>query len=175
MRTTTSAPILAIDPGLRDLGYAVLAGRRLVARDVIGLRSLPKTRRLREAKQRIAALARAHRPGAIVVERTYRHPVPWLNDLHRITRAARRLAAKRRITFATYAPQAVRQSVAGHGWAKKSEAALAVAHRFPQLRVYLTQDKRWKERFWLNMFDAVALAVHHQSAAHPPSRSRVSG
>src|SRR5262245_34700838 len=175
MPKTTNAPILAIDPGLRDLGYAVLAGRRLIARDVIALRGLPKTQRLQEAKDRIAALTKAHCPRAIVVERTYRHPVPWLNDLHRVTRAARRLAARRQIAFATYAPQTVRQSVAGHGWAKKSEAAVAMAHRFPQLRVYLTQDKRWKERFWLNMFDAVALAVHHQQHGTPPSRSRDSG
>jgi hypothetical protein len=47
-----------------------------------------------------------------------------------------------------------------------------VAHRFPRLRVYLTQDRRWKERFWQNMFDAVALALFHQSLTQPPSRSR---
>src|SRR5262249_53567409 len=97
MPRTASAPILAIDPGLRDLGYAVVAGRRLVARDVIALRNVPKSRRLQEAKARITALARAHRPRTIVVERTYRHSVPWLNDLHRISQAAQRLAIRHRI------------------------------------------------------------------------------
>jgi Holliday junction resolvasome RuvABC endonuclease subunit len=164
--------ILALDPGLRDLGYAVLAGRKLIARDVIGLRSIPKNQRLEEARERIAALVVTHRPCAIVVEKTYHHPVPWLDDLHRITLSAKRLATKRRITFATYAPQAVRQDVAGNGKAKKPEVAIAIAHRFPQLRVYLTQDRRWKEKFWLNMFDAVALAIHHQRITKPPSRSR---
>ena len=164
--------ILALDPGLRDLGFAVLAGRKLLARDVIALRSFPKEQRLHEARSRIAALVATHRPRAIVVEKTYRHPVPWLNELHRITLSAKKLASKRRITFATYAPQAVRQTVAGNGRAKKPEVAIAVAHRFPQLRVYLTQDRRWKEKFWLNMFDAVALALHHQALTKPPSRSR---
>jgi Holliday junction resolvasome RuvABC endonuclease subunit len=116
-----------------------------------------------------------HRPRAIVVERTYRHPVPWLNALHRVTLSAKRIAKRRRMAFATYAPQAVRATVAGNGKAKKPEVAIAVAHRFPQLRVYLTQDRRWKERFWLNMFDAVALALHHQARGVPPSRSRDSG
>ena len=164
--------ILAFDPGLRDLGFAVLAGRRLVARDVIALRSFPKDQRLEEARNRIVALVLTHRPRAIVVEKTYRHPVPWLNELHRITLSAKRLATKRRIAFATYAPQAVRQDIAGNGKAKKPEVAIAVAHRFPSLHVYLTQDRRWKEKFWLNMFDAVALALHHQSVGKPPSRSR---
>lgn len=165
-------PILALDPGLRDLGFAVLAGRRLLARDVIALRGIPRERRLPEARRRIRALVVAHRPRAIVVEKTYRHPVPWLDDLHRIALSAKRLARRRRIAFATYAPQAVRRAVAGNGKAKKPEVAIAVAHRFPQLRVYLTQDRRWKETFWLNMFDAVALALHHQALTQPPSRSR---
>jgi len=165
-------PILALDPGLRDLGFAVLAGRKLLARDVIALRLIPKSRRLEEAHEQVAALVATHRPEAIVVEKTYPHPVPWLDDLHRITLSAKRMAAKRRVTFATYAPQAVRQDIAGNGKAKKPEVAIAVAHRFPQLRVYLTQDRRWKEKFWLNMFDAVALALHHQTLTKPPSRSR---
>jgi Holliday junction resolvasome RuvABC endonuclease subunit len=76
------------------------------------------------------------------------------------------------VRFAVYSPQQVRATVAGNGKAKKAEAAIAVALRFPQLRVYLTQDRRWKERFWQNMFDAIALALHHQAAMKPPSRGR---
>jgi Holliday junction resolvasome RuvABC endonuclease subunit len=66
----------------------------------------------------------------------------------------------------------VRATVAGNGKAKKPEVAIAVAHRFAQLRFLLTQDRKWKERLWLNMFDAVALALHHQALTQPPSRSR---
>ena len=66
--------ILALDPGLRDLGFAVLAGRRLVARDVIALRSLPKERRLDEARDRIAALVLTHHPRSLVVEKIFDTP-----------------------------------------------------------------------------------------------------
>jgi Holliday junction resolvasome RuvABC endonuclease subunit len=167
--------ILAIDPGLKDLGFAVLAGRRLITSGVIPLRLVIKHRRMHEARRRIAALASSHRPGTIVFEKTYRHPLPWLDALHGITRSVRRLAYRRGLAFAMYSPQAVRCTVAGNGRARKPEVAIAIAHRFPQLRVYLTQDRRWKERFWLNMFDAVALALHHQALGKPPSRSRSSG
>lgn len=169
---TRNPTILALDPGLRELGFAVLAGRKLLARDVISLRALPKARRLPEAQERIAALVQTHYPGAIVVEKTYPHPVPWLDQLHRLTLFARRLARRHRLNFAAYAPQTVRATVVGNGRAKKAEVALAIAHRFPSLRVYLTQDRRWKERYFLNMFDAVALALHHQSRTQSPSRSR---
>lgn len=167
--------ILAIDPGLRDLGYAVLRRQRLITSGVLGLRRVPKAARLATARKHMSTWLRTHQPSAVVVEKTYRHPVPWLDELHGLSRSARNLATRRHADFATYSPQRVRSTVAGNGKAKKPEVALAVAHRFPSLRVYLTQDRRWKELYWQNMFDAIALALHHQSLAHPPSRSRQSG
>lgn len=170
MRTKTDT-ILALDPGLRDLGYAVLHGRRLVTSGVLGLRRVPKSARLPSARQHVRSWLRTHRPDVVVVEKTYRHPVPWLNQLHRLSRSAKNLATRQHADFTMYSPQSVRATVAGNGKAKKPEVAIAVAHRYPSLRVYLTQDRRWKERYWQNMFDAIALALHHQ-ATHPPSRGR---
>jgi hypothetical protein len=72
-----------------------------------------------------------------------------------------------------YSAQIVRKHLIGNGWASKEEVARAIARRFPQLRIYLSQDRRWKERYWHNLFDAVALGLHYQ--AYPPSRSRSCG
>jgi crossover junction endodeoxyribonuclease RuvC len=170
MRTKTDT-ILALDPGLRDMGYAVLRGRRLQASGVLGLRRVPKDDRLAIARRNVRTWLTTHRPDVVVVEKTYRHPLPWLNQLHRMSRSAQNLATRQRAAFTMYSPQSVRATVAGNGKAKKPEVAVAVAHRFPSLSVYLTQDRRWKERYWQNMFDAIALALHHQ-AAQPPSRGR---
>jgi Holliday junction resolvasome RuvABC endonuclease subunit len=164
--------ILALDPGLREFGYAVLTGRRLATSGVVNLRELPAARRLAAARAHVRRWAGAHRPTAIVVEKTYPHPLPWFARLHRLTLGVRHIARHRHAEFADYAPQTVRKSLVGNGWANKPEVAVAVAHRFPQLRVHLTQDRRWKERYWQNMFDAVALAIHHQRSQHPPSRGR---
>ena len=60
----------------------------------------------------------------------------------------------------------------GYGWAGKREVAEALSARFPDLRVHLTHDRKWKETYWQNMFDAVALALHHQAGTKPPSRGR---
>ena len=135
------------------------------------MRNTPKDQRLPFAKRNLRAWIRTHRPDVVVVEKTYRHPVPWLDRLHHLSRSARNLATRSGATFAMYSPQAIRATVAGNGKAKKPEVAIAVSLRFPSLRVYLTQDRRWKERHWLNMFDAIALALHHQTT-QPPSRSR---
>jgi len=168
----TPKTILALDPGLRELGYAVLAGHRLAASGVVNLREAPRHRRPGLARGHVRRWVAVHRPSAIVVEKTHPHSLPWLDRLHRLTLAVRHIARRRRAEFALYAPQTVRKSLVGNGRAKKPEVAIAVAHRFPQLRVHLTQDRRWKERFWQNMFDAVALAIHHQRSQHPPSRGR---
>ncbi len=154
--------ILALDPGLRDLGFAVLRGPRLVAAGVRPLRLLPRSRRHAEARRLVADWIRAYRPRVLVLEATYRHPVPGFAALHCLARASRRIARTARIEIAEYAPQTVRKAIVGSGRATKRETALAVATRFPQLRVHLTQDRRWKECYFLNLFDAVALALHHQ-------------
>ncbi|MEO7868085.1 MAG: crossover junction endodeoxyribonuclease RuvC [Candidatus Eisenbacteria bacterium] len=168
----TDETILAIDPGLRELGFAVLDGPILVTHGVLGLRLVAKQRRLEVAKRYLHGLLRTHRPGVVVAEKTYRHPLPWLDQLHQLTRSAMNLATRHDAMFAMYAPQAVRATVAGNGKARKPEVAVAVGHRFPSLRIHLTQDRRWKENYWQNMFDAVALALHHQATATPPSRGR---
>ncbi len=173
MRKTPDT-ILALDPGLRELGYAVLQGRRLVTSGVLGLRRIPKQDRLDTARKHVRSWLRTHRPEVVVVEKTYHHPVPWLDQLHQLSRSARNLATRQQVAFVMYSPQQVRATVAGNGKARKPEVAIAVAHRYPALRVYLTQDRRWKERHWQNMFDAIALALHHQVATKPPSRSRFS-
>ena len=155
--------ILALDPGLRDLGFAVLAGKRLVASGVRPLRLLQRERRLGEARRLVRSWIRAYRPGALVLEATYGHPVESFASLHRLAGMARRLGKEKRLRVATYAPQTVRKALTGDGWASKRELAQAIALRYPALRVYLTQDRKWKERYFLNLFDAVALALHHQA------------
>lgn len=167
MRTRTES-ILALDPGLRDLGFAVLEGSKIVVTGVLPLRHLPKEKRASEARRLVRKWLVVHRPVTLVIEKTYAHPVPWLDELHRLARAVGMFAKARGVSVAAYAPQTVRKTLTGNGWATKDEVATALSFRYPALRVYLTQDRKWKVRYWQNMFDAVALAIHH-GAQKPPS------
>jgi crossover junction endodeoxyribonuclease RuvC len=157
--------ILALDPGLRDLGYAVLAGPKLVASGVRPLRLLPRAERLREARRLVRSWVTAFHPQVVVLEATYGHPVPGFAALDRLAGAVRKIARMKRLVVASYPPQTVRKALVGNGWATKRELASAIAIHFPSLRLYLTADRRWKERYFLNMFDAVALALYHQGRA----------
>jgi Holliday junction resolvasome RuvABC endonuclease subunit len=166
-------PILALDPGLRELGYAVLDGPRLVDSGVGGLRSLPKEQRLLEGKRLVRHWVRLYHPGTLVIERTSEHPKQGLASVHQFSQYVQRMAHRCGQQVVVYSAQQVRKHLVGNGWANKTEVARVIVQRFPALRIYLTQDRQWKERYWQNMFDAVALALHRE--AHPPSRSRSCG
>ena len=58
-----------------------------------------------------------------------------------------------------YAPSTVKKMICGNGRASKEEVARVIVSKFPELKVFLTQDRKWKERYHQNMFDAVALGV----------------
>ncbi len=47
----------------------------------------------------------------------------------------------------------------GNGRASKEAVARVVVAKYPEINAYLTQNRKWKEEFHQNMFDAVALGI----------------
>lgn len=155
--------ILAIDPGLRDLGHAVLRGRRLVDSGVATFRFVSKLRRRPEALRAVRTWIDRYEPDALVIETTTGDLEPPFPELRRLERSLKGLAARRHLACATYPAQAARKTLLGNGWAGKRDVAVALAARYPTLGVYVRQNRQWKEKYFQNMFDAVALAIHHQA------------
>ncbi len=170
----TPRTVLALDPGLRELGFAVLTGQKLVASGVRPLFLTPPQGRIAEGRRLLKGWLSAYQPDSLVVERTYHHPTGTFDTVHRFAVAMLKAAGRRGYATATYPPQTVRKAIVGNGNAEKREAAKVLAAKFPALRMYLSSDRKWKTRYFLNAFDAVALAVFHQGQ-NPPSRSRSSG
>jgi Holliday junction resolvasome RuvABC endonuclease subunit len=165
--------LLAIDPGFRELGYAVLRGPRLLASGVKPLKLLPRPRRIPEVRRLLKHWIAMYHPSIVVLEQTHNQGKLTFSRVHDVAQEVVRFSRRRRIITAIYSAQTVRASVVGSGRAVKRDVAVAIAGRYPSLRMYVTQDRRWKERYWCNMFDAIALGLHHLS--QPPSRSRSFG
>lgn len=155
--------ILALDPGLRDLGYAVLAGPGLVHAGVQTFRFVPPLRRHREALAVVRSWIKRYEPDVLVLETTPSDHEPPFAALRRWEHALRRLAIRSELACVRYSAQTVRKALLGNGWAGKRDIAVTLAARYPMLRIYVKQNRAWKESFFHNMFDAVALAVHHQA------------
>ena len=71
------------------------------------------------------------------------------------------MGKKKRLQVIAYAANTMRKSVCDNGAASKDEVAKVIVSYYPELKPYLTSDRKWKEKFYRNMFDAVALAICH--------------
>ena len=155
--------ILAIDPGLRDLGYAVFQGGTLVIAGVKPFSALKPSQRLSGVRAWVRYMLNTLKPATLLLERTNGQRKGVFGRLHRLVASLSALARRSGISVESFPAQTVRKNLTGSGWASKTTLAQAVASRIPVLRIFLTQDRRWKERYFQNMFDATALALHHQS------------
>ena len=78
----------------------------------------------------------------------------------------RAIGRRKGLRLVMYAPSTVKKFICGNGGASKKEVARVVAARYPDLGVYLTQDRKWKERYHQNMFDAVAVGMMASAKGH---------
>jgi Holliday junction resolvasome RuvABC endonuclease subunit len=158
--------IIGIDPGLRALGAAVLGprGRLADARVLTAPRNLTVPTRLKRLGEGLDELLGLHRPRLVVLEATWPNRHPSLALVHRVGRLVHREARARRIRVVAVPSATVRKALLGNGRAGKAEVSHVLAARYPELRLYLRQDERWKEQHFQNLFDAVALALYAQEA-----------
>jgi Holliday junction resolvasome RuvABC endonuclease subunit len=163
MRKTRRQTILALDPGLRDLGYAILHGRTLVDSGVRTFRFVPSNQRHAAILRTLLDWVELYRPAALILEATPGNGHPTFHALRKLGQSIARLARTSGIPWAVYPAQTVRKALVGNGWASKRDVAVALASRYPTLSIYVRQNRRWKEKYFQNMFDALALAVHHQA------------
>jgi len=152
--------ILAIDPGTRLMGVALLDNGQLVYHGVkIIKKGKTPHENLKNARRIVARLIADLKPNLLVVEKVFFANNRNSSLLKLLAEEIRLLARKRKLKLVGYAPSSVKKFICGNGWADKYQVARVVARRYPELSVYLTQDRAWKERFHQNMFDAVALGM----------------
>ena len=114
---------------------------------------------LQRAKGVILRLVDELEPQIIAVEKTFFSMNRNAALLNVLFDEIRSIAGKRKLEFISYAPSTIKKFTCGNGRASKKEVATVVVSKYPELKVYLTQDRAWKERFHQNMFDAVSLAI----------------
>ncbi len=149
--------ILAIDPGTRYMGVAVLQGRDLIHYGVKDLRDQrPADELIRATRAVLHGLIRQHRPNVLAYEKTF-YVQSKNSALLQVQEAeikqTGRIAGLRVVG---YSPARVRKLLVEDGQATKEAVADLLAGRFPELRPYHSDRRR---RYWLNMFDALAVAA----------------
>ena len=170
MTTTTNhqPTILGIDPGTRFMGFAVLKGKTLLD---YGVHTLRNGRRpydlLGQARAHLLSSIQDHQPEIVAIEE------PLLIAAKRaalVSAIAQELHERTRelgVRVVEIAPQRVRGAVVGDPKATKFDVAEAlVTMGFNELRSLVPKRPARavlgiaeKDRYWLHVFDALALAL----------------
>lgn len=168
--------ILAVDPGLRAMGVAVLSNEGALRH--AGVLTSPRdpstAQRIRTIADQFAELVALYRPRRIALEAAYASRNRSLALVHQVVRACLRRA--RRIPVAEIPSGTIRRRLLGFGRGSKRDVAQAVVSRYPQLRVYAAGSQRtWRERHFEHLIDAVAVGLASLEAPpnSPSSSSRI--
>lgn len=167
--TLQPAQVLAIDPGTREMGIAILEGKNLIYRHVVNLkRYRPQGELVHATRMVLDRILQSYNIRIVVLEKVPHHVPVTFKLLVDQVRAIKAWATSHRLPLVEIAAQTVRKHLVSDGWATKREAAKIVVSRYPELKLLLSQDYRYKEKYWQNMFDAVALGITYQEQYAAP-------
>lgn len=155
-----NSKILAIDPGTKHMGVAFIDNGALIYNAVKSIRNRNSPHEiLQEGRQIIARLIKDFRPQVLVIEKTFFAKNRNSALLNVFYDEIRNIARRKGLKIIGFAPSTMKKMIAGNGQASKEEVARVVVSKYPELKVFLTQDRKWKAKFHHNMFDAVALGI----------------
>ena len=159
--------ILAIDPGTRFMGVAYIDNGRLIYHGVkiIKAKNSPHET-LRHVRKIILRLVKDFSPRVIAAEKAFFGNNQRAALMNVVVTEIRAIARRKQLRFIDYYPSTLKKFTTGNGRASKTEVSRAVVLKYPELKVFLTQDRAWKERFHQNMFDAVALGIMAESRGY---------
>jgi len=162
----TPITILAVDPGTKELGVAVLRSARL---EYYGVKTFkhrsPPHAFLAEVTQYFSNLIEQYQPTVLAIERTFliQRNVALLNvAAAEIIHAAH----QHKLLVREYDPVQVRQTICQHAKGTKRETAQILSVRYPELSRYLLQATQWETLYWGHVFDAVAVGWYCWQELH---------
>lgn len=156
-----SPTILAIDPGTKEIGVAVLSGSVLRYYAVKTFkRRQPPHALLADISHYIASLINEYRPETLAIEKAFliQEGAVLLSVAAEEIKYA---GTQQGLPVYEYAPHEVRQFICQTEKATKRQTAQRLAEQFPELALYLRQPTKWEETYWANVFDAVAVGMKH--------------
>jgi Holliday junction resolvasome RuvABC endonuclease subunit len=150
---------MRIDPGTRLMGVAVLEGEDVLYYGVKELRRMrPAFQRTRATADVITDLIERYQPDVLAFETAYYIQQTTSPLLERQEREIRRRGKAAGLRVIAYSPLYVRQQLCADACVTKHMVAKVLIERFPELGRYRANQTPRSERYWLNMFDALAVA-----------------
>ena len=160
MKKNPLQKVLSIDPGTKHLGVAFFEGKNLIYHGVKIVKHLKSPEEtLQEGKKLILRLISDYKPDVLVVEKTFFSNNRNSALLNVFADEIQSVGKRKGLIVKSFAANTVRKQICGNGAASKDEVAKVIVSYYPELKPYLTSDRKWKETFHRNMFDAAALGL----------------
>jgi len=160
--------ILGIDPGTKEMGLVVLRGQELLAYGVHTLRNGTRPHDvIGQARRAVLAAIERHQPDIVAIEEPLMLPTKRAAVMSVIEQELRGRAEELGLEVVELSPATIRERLVGNPRATKIDVAEAlVRSEFSQLRALVPKRPARaalglgpKEKYWLHMFDALALGV----------------
>ena len=166
--------ILGIDPGTKEMGFAVLRGGELID---YGVRTLRNGTRpydvIGQARKVLLRTVQQHSPQVVAIEEAPLLPTKRAALMSVIGQELCARAEELRLEVVELSPRVIREKAVGNPFATKNEVAeKLIQSGFGQLSALVPRrparaalGRRPKDKYWLHMFDALALAVAAQGSS----------
>ena len=152
--------IIAIDPGTRFWGVTVFRGEDIIVSlvKVLSTKGSPR-KRLNEVKRVFSSLLEDYAPDVLVLEKPFLFWSKQSHLLNVLIEEIKSAARKEKMKIFEFSPRTVRKAVCGNGNASKKDMAKLICSIYPELKIRLNQDRRYKEIYWGHAFDSAGLGV----------------
>ncbi len=157
--------ILAVNPGTRYIGVAILKGQpknqaKLIYYGIKSINNRSTTRHiLQEGKEIINELLYYHQPDIVAQKKVFFVQEKNSERLNKLSEAIKILVKRKNLTYTEYAPTTVRKQICQKDKATKKETTKILVSLYPELAANLTQEKIWKDDYWSHMYNAVAIGL----------------
>jgi crossover junction endodeoxyribonuclease RuvC len=142
------------------MGVALLDNGTLIYGGVKVIRNRRSPHEILWACRKIVLrLIKDFRPQVLVVEKTFFAQNRNTALLNVLVDEIKNMGKRKGLQVLSFAPSTMKKAICGNGRASKEEVARVIVSKFPELKVFLTQDRKWKEKYHQNMFDAIALGL----------------
>ena len=153
----TPLKILAINPGTRYLGIALLEEGELLDWEVKAVKGKWSKSKQETVISIISELMEQFRPEAVAMKKI--HPSRTSCNLTRLVDRMVFLVKRKRLKLCRYSIGELESFFSPHEKANKNELSELVASAFPVLHHELAKEKSLKNPYRIRMFEAVALAT----------------
>lgn len=149
---------MAIDPGMRYLGVAVLDGEDLIWYGIKTFKGASRLTSVRpEVRQYLTGVLLRYNPGVLVIEEPFYAQSLLSKSLCALTMDIKTWARWKGLRVCSYVPAAVKAFFCRDQKTKQSLAE-AMIEKYPFLARYLS-ILPWHRRYWFHVFDAVGLGL----------------